>query len=94
MTTGELTVFGPGGTFTIEAGPQQDTRTGGLEVLFLGGQPIGEPVAWHGSFVMNTEAELRQAYEDFHAGKLGVVPPNHPLAPSDEVAEGTDSALD
>ena len=38
--------------------------------------------------------QLRQAYEDFHAGKLGVVPPNHPLAPSDEVAEGTDSALD
>ena len=71
-----------------------DTRTGGLEVLFLGGQPIGETVAWAVLFVMNTEAELRQAYEDFHAGKLGVVPPNHPLAPSDEVAEGTDSALD
>ena len=94
VATGDLTVFGSGDAFTIEAGAQQDTRTGGLEVLFLGGQPIGEPVAWHGSFVMNTEAELRQAYEDFHAGKLGVVPPNHPLAPSDEVVEGTDSALD
>ena len=94
VTTGDLTVFGSGDVFTVEADPQQSTRTGSLEVLFLGGQPIGEPVAWHGSFVMNTDAEIRQAYEDFHAGKLGTVPSNHPLAPTDRVAEGTDSALD
>ena len=93
VTTGNLTVFGPGDYFAIEADAQQDTRTGGLEVVFLGGQPIGEPVVWHGSFVMNTEAEIEQAYADFHAGKLGTIPSDHRLAP-EGAKEGTDSPLD
>jgi redox-sensitive bicupin YhaK (pirin superfamily) len=94
VQTGQLTVFGAGDAFVVEADAQQDTRTSSLEVLVLGGQPIGEPVAWYGPFVMNTRDELQQAFDDFRAGKLGEIPRNHPLAPTNEVSEATDSSLD
>jgi quercetin 2,3-dioxygenase len=41
------------------------------EVIVLTGRPIGEPVARHGPFVMNTEQELRQAFLDFEKGRFG-----------------------
>ena len=67
--SGQLTLFGSGDTVTIDADPARS-----LEVLLLGGQPIGEPVAAYGPFVMNTRAELVQAVEDFQAGRLGTIP--------------------
>ncbi|MEA3501775.1 MAG: pirin family protein [Actinomycetota bacterium] len=71
---GNLAVFGSGDTITISADEQQETRSPNMDVLVLGGLPIREPIAWAGPFVMNTRAELIQAYDDYQAGRLGSIP--------------------
>jgi redox-sensitive bicupin YhaK (pirin superfamily) len=76
VTTGNLAVMGAGASISVRADDRQDGPADELEVLILGGRPIGERVEMYGPFVMNTKAELGQAMEDFEAGRLGRIPPN------------------
>jgi hypothetical protein len=70
-----MALFGDGDAFSLTADLVQDSRgTGNWEVLVLGGQPINEPVARYGPFVMNTRQEILQAVEDYQAGRLGTIP--------------------
>ena len=52
----------------------QDSRHSALEVVVLGGEPIREPVAQYGPFVMNSRAQLQQAVADYQSGRFGHVP--------------------
>ena len=53
-----------GSEFTIRADD-------GAEILILSGEPIDEPIASYGPFVMNTNDEIRQTIDDFNSGKFG-----------------------
>jgi redox-sensitive bicupin YhaK (pirin superfamily) len=73
---GQLCVLGEGDVVVATGAARGDSRSDTLELLVLGGQPIREPVAAYGPFVMNTREELAQAFEDFSAGRLGTIPPD------------------
>lgn len=77
IESGQLAVCGAGDRIVVKASKHQDARTPALDVLILGGEPIREPIAWLGPFVMNTRDEVVQAFEDYKAGRLGVIPAAH-----------------
>ncbi len=84
--TGQLAVLGAGDLVRVLADEKQESRHAALDVVVLGGRPIREPVAWAGPFVMNTRAEVMEAYEDFQKGRMGQIPAVHG-APT-EIVEG------
>jgi hypothetical protein len=90
---GQLAVFGPGDALTVSASPTQESRSPSLDVLLLGGQPIREPVAWMGPFVMNTRDEVLQAFADYQSGRLGSIPAVHG-APTTVVESRDERAAD
>jgi redox-sensitive bicupin YhaK (pirin superfamily) len=57
-----LVLFDRGDEITVQAGEH------GIRFLLVSGKPLEEPVAWYGPIVMNTEDELRRAYEELRAG--------------------------
>jgi len=67
---GQMVRFAPGGNAVSLAAP---TGAGPLSVLLVGGEPLNEPIARYGPFVMNTQAEIRQAIEDYQNGRMGVI---------------------
>ena len=74
VRTGQTAVFGPGDRLTLAADGAQDSRHPALELVVLGGEPIREPVAQYGPFVMNSRAQLQQAVADYQSGRFGQIP--------------------
>jgi len=70
----QLARLGHGDTLTVRAADRQEGPSDTLEVLLLGGLPIGEPVYHYGPFVMNTYEEIVQAVDDYQHGRMGQIP--------------------
>ena len=64
MVRGDIAVLAPGDHVELATGPTP------ARVLVVAGKPIGEPVAKYGPFVMNTRAEIEQAFADYRAGRF------------------------
>lgn len=56
-----------GDSITLEA-------NGDVSLLVLSGEPIDEPIVGYGPFVMNSEAQIQQAFRDFNSGQFGAMP--------------------
>jgi redox-sensitive bicupin YhaK (pirin superfamily) len=89
---GQLAAFGPGNAIQFAADQAQESRSPTMDVLILGGRPIREPIAWAGPFVMNTRDEVIQAYTDYQAGRLGVIPAVHGAPTTLQESDGAPQA--
>jgi len=64
---GDLAIFARAGDgITVKA--KSDAK-----LLVMDGEPFNEPVVGHGPFVMNSRAEIQQAFEDYQMGKMGEI---------------------
>jgi redox-sensitive bicupin YhaK (pirin superfamily) len=68
---GQMVLFAQDGDEVRIEHPSDAKAT--LEVLLIAGVPLNEPVARYGPFVMNTQAEIRQAIEDYQQGRMGAI---------------------
>lgn len=66
VNDGQLALLGGGESLRLRSDAE-------ARLLVLAGTPIGEPVARYGPFVMNNEAELRQAFADYQSGRMGEI---------------------
>jgi hypothetical protein len=62
VADGEIVLFGDGDSVDIAASAD------GLRFLFVAGEPLGEPVAWYGPIVMNTDEEIQLAFREYQDG--------------------------
>jgi redox-sensitive bicupin YhaK (pirin superfamily) len=62
VDTESLILFGDGDEITVSAQGE------GVRFLLISGNPIGEPIAWRGPIVMNTDEELATAFDEYHRG--------------------------
>lgn len=71
VADGQMAIFGrEGDAVSLAAAADGNGR---LEALVIAGEPLDEPVARYGPFVMNTEEEIVQAIADFRAGRMGAI---------------------
>jgi quercetin 2,3-dioxygenase len=71
VESGSFVILGDGDA--VEVSNAADARVP-ARLLVLGGEPLNEPVARYGPFVMNTEAEIQQAIRDYQSGNFGDIP--------------------
>ena len=72
LRAGDFAVFGAGDAvdFHVPADAKEP-----MQALLLAGVPHGDPIVQWGPFVMNSQAEIQQAFADYRAGRMGHIPP-------------------
>jgi quercetin 2,3-dioxygenase len=68
---GMMVLFAPDGDSIAITNPSESNAE--LNVLLIAGAPLNEPIVRYGPFVMNTEAEIVQAIEDYRHGRMGTI---------------------